>query len=153
MAIVSFVALMLWSSSVGYLWLYESNFVFQHRRTRFAHDRVELPGDGLVRLTTGDGISLAARVLAHRDGSGYWILFCAPSGGTFRGLGPHIEALHEAGYSVLAFDYRGFGRNRGTPSEAGLYEDGLTAYRYLRERGTAAPDHPRRAIAGIGSRR
>ena len=151
MALVSFVTLMLWSSSVGYLWVFESDIVFQNRRTGVALAPVALPGDGLVTLTTTDGISLAARALAHGDGSGYWILFCPPSGWTFRGLGPQMESLHEAGYNVLAFDYRGFGQNRGTPSEAGLYEDGLTAYRHLREQYDVPPHRIILAGRSLGS--
>ena len=131
-AILSFVVVMLWSSSVGYLWVFESDIVFQNRR-RGRVGIIELPGDGLIKIRTSDGISLDARARIHGDGRGYWVLFCAPSGGTLRGLGPQLDSLHEAGYNVFVFDYRGFGRNRGTPSEAGLYEDGLTAYRYLRE--------------------
>ena len=139
-AILSFVTLMLWSSSVGYLWVFESDIVFQNRRTRFVRGIVELPSDGLIKLRTNDGISLDARALTHGDGSGYWVLFCPPSGSTLRGLGPQTDLLHQAGYNVFVFDYRGFGRNRGTPSEAGLYEDGLTAYRYLIEH-VGVPPH------------
>ena len=149
-AILSFVALMLWSSSVGYLWLFESDIVFQHRR-RGVPGLIDLPGDGLIKVRTSDGISLEARARTHGDGSGYWILFCPPSGGTMRGLGPHLDSLHEAGYNVFAFDYRGFGRNRGTPSEAGLYEDGHTAYRYLREHFGVPPDRIILAGRSLGS--
>lgn len=46
----------------------------------------------------------------------------------------------------MVFDYRGFGRNPGIPSEAGLYEDALTAYRYLVEQ-LAVPPH-RIVLAG-----
>jgi fermentation-respiration switch protein FrsA (DUF1100 family) len=33
---------------------------------------------------------------------------------------PLVEALRRAGCVVLLFDYRGFGENAGTPTEAGL---------------------------------
>ena len=144
--ILSFAALMLWSSSVGYLWTFESNFVFQNRRTRFALRGAEPPSDGLIKLRTTDGISLDARARSHEDGSRYWILFCPPSGATLHGHTGHTDSLHAAGYNVLVFDYRGFGRNPGTPSEAGLYEDALTAYRYLVEQ-LAVPPH-RIVLAG-----
>ena len=40
---------------------------------------------------------------------------------------------------MLAFDYRGFGENRGSPTEQGVYADGATAYSYLtRQRGVPA---------------
>jgi len=32
------------------------------------------------------------------------------------------------GFSVFLFDYRGFGKSQGRPSEQGLYKDGMAAY-------------------------
>ena len=148
--ILSFVAVMLWSTSVAYLWTFESALVFQNRRTQFLRERLELPSDGLIKLRTRDGITLAARALAHADRSGYWILFCQPSGGTIHGSGDP-GSLHAAGYNVFAFDYRGFGRNRGTPSEAGLYEDALTAYRHVRDQLAVPSDRIILAGRSLGS--
>ena len=34
-----------------------------------------------------------------------------------------FAALHEQGWSVLAFDYRGYGASTGRPSERGQYRD------------------------------
>lgn len=47
-----------------------------------------------------------------------------------------IAMFHRLGYNVLIFDYRGYGRSTGQPSEAGLYRDAQTAWDYLvRQRG------------------
>lgn len=47
-----------------------------------------------------------------------------------------IAMFQGLGYSVLIFDYRGYGRSTGKPSEAGLYRDAQTAWEYLaRQRG------------------
>ena len=35
------------------------------------------------------------------------------------------------GYGILLFDYRGYGKTPGSPSEAKMYEDGESALRYL----------------------
>ncbi len=43
------------------------------------------------------------------------------------------EALASAGHAVLLFDYRGYGASDGTPDEAGLYADGIAAYRFVTE--------------------
>jgi fermentation-respiration switch protein FrsA (DUF1100 family) len=142
--------MMLWSTSIAYLWTFESAIVFQNRRTQFVLGRLELPSDGLIKLRTNDGISLDALALTHEDGSGYWILFCQPSGGTLHG-GGDPRSLHAAGYNVFAFDYRGFGRNRGTPSESGLYEDALTAYRHLRDQLAVPSDRIILAGRSLGS--
>ena len=37
-------------------------------------------------------------------------------------------ALYDTGLSVFLFDYRGYGRSKGTPSEQGLYQDARAAY-------------------------
>jgi uncharacterized protein len=56
-----------------------------------------------------------------------------------------------AGFNVFAFDYRGFGRNPGTPSETGVYEDALTAYRHLTQRLGVAPQRIILAGRSLGS--
>jgi fermentation-respiration switch protein FrsA (DUF1100 family) len=44
------------------------------------------------------------------------------------------------GLSVFLFDYRGFGKSSGRPSESGLYRDGIAAWNYLTEKKKIAPD-------------
>jgi fermentation-respiration switch protein FrsA (DUF1100 family) len=48
-----------------------------------------------------------------------------------------LLALRERGLSVLAYDYRGYGRSEGRPSEAGVYRDALAAYESVRGGGVA----------------
>jgi fermentation-respiration switch protein FrsA (DUF1100 family) len=40
---------------------------------------------------------------------------------------PHVELLAAAGFDVLAFDYRGYGRSSGRPGEQGTYLDARAA--------------------------
>ena len=42
-----------------------------------------------------------------------------------------LAELHRRGSSVFLFDYRGYGRSGGAPSEEGLYLDALAAYDHL----------------------
>lgn len=57
-----------------------------------------------------------------------------------------LRAFREAGYNVLAIDYRGFGRSSpGTPSEDSVYEDAEAAWRWLDGR---VPDPRRRILYG-----
>jgi fermentation-respiration switch protein FrsA (DUF1100 family) len=44
------------------------------------------------------------------------------------------------GFSVFLFDYRGFGKSSGRPSETGLYRDGAAAWTYLVEKEKIAPE-------------
>lgn len=58
------------------------------------------------------------------------------------GSAPRILRMQELGFSVLAIDYRGFGKTepRTLPSEAMAYEDAQAAWQWL---GTQHPDVPR----------
>ncbi len=57
-----------------------------------------------------------------------------------------IEQLREFGFSVLAIDYRGFGKSAGgLPSEDSVYEDARIAWRYLAR---LQPDPAKRFIYG-----
>jgi len=48
------------------------------------------------------------------------------------GSAPRIRRMHELGFSVLAIDYRGFGRSTpGLPSEEMAYEDAKAAWDWL----------------------
>jgi uncharacterized protein len=50
---------------------------------------------------------------------------------------PHVELLAGAGFDVLAFDYRGYGRSTGRPSEQGTYLDARAALAALPRQGAA----------------
>lgn len=45
-----------------------------------------------------------------------------------------IKFFHDLGINVLIFDYRGFGRSQGHPTEQGVYLDAQAAYDYLKTR-------------------
>jgi alpha-beta hydrolase superfamily lysophospholipase len=56
-----------------------------------------------------------------------------------------IEELHDFGFSVLAIDYRGFGRSDGVASEPAVYQDARAAWARLAR---LEPDATKRYIYG-----
>lgn len=55
---------------------------------------------------------------------------------TFQNLmAPYVQE----GFGVLIFDYRGYGRSEGSPSETNMNEDGLAALNYLMEKKLISP--------------
>ena len=46
-----------------------------------------------------------------------------------------IRFFYDLGISVFIFDYRGYGKSEGKPSETGIYLDAQAAYDYLQARG------------------
>ncbi len=53
---------------------------------------------------------------------------------------PVLEQLHEWGFSVFAYDYRGYGTSDGKASERKAYQDADAAYRYLTDQLNVPPE-------------
>ncbi|HKZ81125.1 MAG TPA: alpha/beta hydrolase [Pyrinomonadaceae bacterium] len=63
--------------------------------------------------------------------SRYTILYSHGNAEDIGLLLPIFERLQEMGFSIFAFDYRGYGTSSGQPSEEGTYRDIDAAYEYL----------------------
>lgn len=59
------------------------------------------------------------------------ILFCHGNAGNISHRLDNIRHLLDNGLQVFIFDYRGYGKSEGKPSETGIYKDGQAAYDYL----------------------
>jgi fermentation-respiration switch protein FrsA (DUF1100 family) len=99
-----------------------------------------LPGARDVVLETSDGLRLGAWFVPGRDAGAPAVLVANGNGG-HRGLrAPLAAALAGRGLAVLLFDYRGYGGNPGSPSEAGLARDVRAARTALLEEAGVPPD-------------
>ncbi len=67
------------------------------------------------------------------------MLWCHGNAGNISHRLQNISELHRRGISIFIFDYRGYGKSTGTPSEAGLYQDTLAAYDFLITQKNVAP--------------
>lgn len=68
------------------------------------------------------------------EGARATVLFCHGNGGNIGTRMDTLGVLHRFGVHVFAFDYRGYGRSRGIPSEHGTRKDALAAYEVVRSR-------------------
>ena len=92
-------------------------------------------------FSSGDGVRLNAWYFPANPDSPHreWaVLLCHGNGGNVSHRLGTVALLLELGLSVLVFDYRGYGRSEGIPSEAGTYLDAQAAFAWLRQRGFAA---------------
>ena len=62
------------------------------------------------------------------------VLFCHGNAGNVSQLEKTVTVLRDLGMSVLAFDYSGFGKSKGVPSEQQLYDDASSMLALLQER-------------------
>jgi alpha-beta hydrolase superfamily lysophospholipase len=119
-----------------------------------------VPGDASWYAGLPDGvremdIPLVADGGAHRIHAWWWpasradapaVLYFHGSRWNLTGQLFRIRQLHDFGFSVLAVDYRGFGKSDGdVPSEQSVYEDARVAWR---EFVALVPDASRRIIYG-----
>ncbi len=82
-----------------------------------------LPGAVEVPFPTADGLTLAGWYVPPPGAAWGSVLICNGNAG-HRGLrAPLAAALRREGLAVFLFDYRGYGGNPGSPSEAGLARD------------------------------
>jgi len=66
------------------------------------------------------------------------LLFCHGNAGNVSHRLENVAYLLQTGFQVLLFDYRGYGRSSGQPSEPGLYRDAVAAWAHLVERAETA---------------
>jgi fermentation-respiration switch protein FrsA (DUF1100 family) len=59
------------------------------------------------------------------------LLFCHGNAGNISHRLDNVRLLLDQKFQVFIFDYRGYGRSAGRPSEIGIYRDGLAAYDVL----------------------
>ena len=65
------------------------------------------------------------------------LLFCHGNAGNISNRLEMCQTLLATGASLFIFDYRGYGRSQGRPTESGTYLDAEAAYDWLRAKGFA----------------
>ncbi|TRZ49063.1 MAG: alpha/beta hydrolase [Dehalococcoidia bacterium] len=83
-----------------------------------------------VYFNTSDGKKIHTWFVPN-DEADYTILFSHGNAGNIGHRLDKIKILHDIGLNVLIYDYRGYGKSQGTPSEQGMYKDVYAAYDYL----------------------
>jgi hypothetical protein len=91
-----------------------------------------------VGLDTADGERLHGWHVPAPGARGT-VLFCHGNAGNISHRLDYLLMFHRMGYSVLIFDYRGYGLSTGKPTEPGTYLDAEAAWRHLTEARGVAP--------------
>ena len=93
------------------------------------------PGDlGLdfeeVVFKSADGLQLSGWYIPAEK-SEFTVLFCHGNGGNIFHRLDSINIFYNLGLNCFIFDYRGYGKSEGKPSEEGTYLDVRAAYKWL----------------------
>ncbi len=111
----------------------ESSLLFHPVKTSPGEYQTPPPPLQDVELHMADGTMIQARWCPRPQAQGA-VLYCPGNAGNLDGRVMLVRELGQAlGESVLIFDYPGYGRSEGKPSEAGCYAAADAAYRWLVE--------------------
>ncbi|CAN5640138.1 alpha/beta hydrolase [soil metagenome] len=100
-------------------------------RMIFQPQKYLLPAnDSTLKLSTPNGEKISA-IFFKNPNAEYTILFSHGNAENIFTSEYFSQKLSNAGFNVLAYDYRGYGLSEGKPSEQNSYEDAETAYNYL----------------------
>lgn len=100
--------------------------------------RQALPFDEAY-FPTADGLSLHGWYIPGSQAL-TWLWLHGNAGNISHRLDSISLVHHQLGVNVFIFDYRGYGKSNGRPSELGTYRDAMAAYDYLRSRSDVDPD-------------
>ena len=84
----------------------------------------------IIKLRTADGLHISARYLP-KPGAVYTVLY-SHGNGEDMGMDEVVyQNMRDYGFSVMTYDYHGYGTSEGSPSEQALYHDIDAVYAYM----------------------
>jgi len=117
-------AVLIYLSILAFAFLFSDGMIFLPPRVSYGDS------EELIKITTADGVRIAA-IYLFNPAAEFTILY---SHGNAEDLGTvrrAVEDIRDRGYSVFAYDYRGYGTSEGRASEKGAYRDIEAAYDHL----------------------
>jgi fermentation-respiration switch protein FrsA (DUF1100 family) len=136
---VAVVAICLYVGMAAVLYFKQRSMMYFPDPAHTTPAQAGLPEAAEVMLTASDGERGIAWHVPPRDDRPV-ILYFHGNGGALRYRVERFRKLVRDGIGLVAVEYRGFGGNAGTPTEAGLIADGEAGYAF------AAARYPARQI-------
>ncbi len=93
-----------------------------------------------VVFQSSDGLKLTGWYVPAEN-SKLTVLFCHGNGGNMMHRLDSINILYNLGLNCFIFDYRGYGKSDGKPSEEGTYLDARAAYEWLTDVKKVSPNN------------
>lgn len=118
--------------ATGVLLLLEDRFVYFPSREPLTGWEADWLKVEQQRFETEDGLALHGWWHPGRNRErGPVILWCHGNAGNITHRAENLHQIVRRGLAVFIFDYRGYGKSEGKPSEQGLYRDARAAWRHL----------------------
>lgn len=120
------VVVVVYGAVAGLAYFYAERVLFQPPEPSYTGALVPF-----TRLPVGDGDTLAVQHLANPDAR-FTILYSHGNAEDLGYLQQILVELRDAGFAVVAYDYRGYGQSTGRrPTVQGAVDDAVAVYRYV----------------------
>jgi abhydrolase domain-containing protein 17 len=116
--------LLLYLCFVGYIFFRADSLMFMPPPASYR------PSAELLKIPVNDRENLAALYIPNPQAT-FTLLYIHGNAEDLGDIRLDLEQLQQWGFSVFAYDYRGYGLSDGQPSEVHAYQDADAAYRYL----------------------
>ncbi|MPR10136.1 alpha/beta hydrolase [Microvirga tunisiensis] len=120
----------LYALGIGALYLGQRSIQYQASTDRTTAPEAGLAGFQDIVLITPDGEKLVAWWKAPNPGKAITLYFHG-NGGSLWNRRDRARSLTDDGRGLLMVSYRGYSGSTGSPTEAGLHTDALTAYDWI----------------------
>lgn len=135
---VIFAFVMFYCALLALVYLFQDRLIyFPDSRLIMTPREIGLEYEDVV-FQAEDGVQLAAWYVPSQKRRGV-VLFCHGNGGNISYRCEYLKVFSSLGLDSFVFDYRGYGKSRGKPSEEGTYLDALGAWNYLTGQRGLAP--------------
>ena len=117
--------------------LVENKFIFKPTKYPGGYWNFDFRTNGIedCYFSAYDGVKLNGWFVPV-DSPRATLLICHGNGGNISNYLSYVKDLARIHVNVFMFDYRGYGKSEGTPTEEGVYRDVTAAYQYLINRRT-----------------
>lgn len=121
---------LLYAAACAYLYLNQDNLIFHPTREwASTPKKIDIEYED-VSFISADGLKLSGWFVEAKSERGV-ILFCHGNSRNISAELAPLKMFHDLGFSMLLFDYRGYGKSEGKPSEVGMLMDAQAAWDYL----------------------
>ena len=133
------VFLIIYSMILLLTYIFQRNLLYHPNENNYLGDKISVDIEK-VKIQTSDDIELLGWY--HEKSLKDWktLIYFHGNAGSLENRIHKINHFQEIKINFLLLSWRGFSGNKGTPSEAGLYEDARAAIRWLKSKGIKEND-------------
>jgi fermentation-respiration switch protein FrsA (DUF1100 family) len=112
---------------------FADSVIFQPHRSSYTDN------PGIIKITSANGKQISGVYLPNPTAR-FTLLVSHGNAEDLGDIRDWLDDMRQAGFSVLAYDYQGYGTSKGKPTEQAAYDDESAAYDFLALKLATPPD-------------